>query len=41
MTDKTNKIDSKLAGLKSAGKHGLMAHIVVGYPTWRPARGYC
>ncbi|MBN2287949.1 MAG: tryptophan synthase subunit alpha [Candidatus Glassbacteria bacterium] len=27
-----NKIDRKLAGLKSSGTHGLMAHIVVGYP---------
>lgn len=27
-----NKIDSKLAQLKSDARHGIMAHIVVGYP---------
>ncbi|MFC1537421.1 tryptophan synthase subunit alpha [Gemmatimonadota bacterium] len=27
-----NKIDRKLAELKSSGSHGLMAHVVVGYP---------
>ncbi len=27
-----NKIDRKLAALKSEDRHGLMAHIVVGYP---------
>jgi len=27
-----NKIDVKLAGLKKKARHGLMAHIVVGYP---------
>ena len=27
-----NKIDRKLAELKQEGRHGLMAHIVVGYP---------
>jgi len=27
-----NKIDSRLAELKRTGRHGIMAHIVVGYP---------
>ena len=27
-----NKIDRRLAGLKASGSHGLMAHIVIGYP---------
>lgn len=29
----TNKIDQKLAQLKQDSRHGLMAHIVIGYPS--------